>query len=671
MPFYAEDGEAIIPKSKSKPAISQTISDFKSGITPVERQIIDQAPKPSSSSSSSSTKTSSTPKSIPGASSTPGISQTISDFKSGITPVKRQIIDQGSTREEIKQVEASKLSTIRQITGHGKENIPEMIRDLGPSAEREYAVTAYKTQTGVISPEEGNKKIQTDFETRLTEGSSKSTAESWMKKHGTFTSEGKEYTWSELKEKHPRLEIDRYGGEFIISEKPIDYTAWAKEQYKDMNPIAANIRRGTATFLGGFASLDYTYASQTGDPTDIKGQQNKLDAVIDKWEYDTTHNIEAIGISPGRYFSEQDKASLAIVDKKINYGAVVSTIGNIPAVTNILAPYAMGVGVGAVLKGAFGASAAIANRGFKYSALAIKGTTKATGIGLGALAIGSVGADVYSTHLQDPDKATKKALTYGTQFFSLGIGMKTGSEMDFSNLSKKISSRRSFLADDAAIGSYYKKPLRTQADFYTEMAQKGKVWDYNQGGWTNLGSRSILETQKVPAFPKRGLTTMTRSKTGLDLYDIYPVYTAPKTGFSLKMVTGLWTDIFTLGAPLTYTLTEMLPKTKTKTGFSLKMVTGLWTDVYTLPKTKTKTQTQTQTVTLPKTKTQTQTQTVTFTPTLTKIHTTYPFLPTTQSIPGEKAFFFDEFRRGKRGARKKIHSVSLFDMNIKLPEVEL
>ena len=50
---------------------------------------------------------------------------------------------------------------------------------------------------------------------------------------------------------------------------------------------------------------------------------------------------------------------------------------------------------------------------------------------------------------------------------------------------------------------------------------------------------------------------------------------------------------------------------------------------------------------------------------------TIPILPMTQSISGEKAFFFDELRRGKRGARKKIHPVSLFDMNIKLPEVVL
>jgi len=48
-----------------------------------------------------------------------------------------------------------------------------------------------------------------------------------------------------------------------------------------------------------------------------------------------------------------------------------------------------------------------------------------------------------------------------------------------------------------------------------------------------------------------------------------------------------------------------------------------------------------------------------------------PVLPITQSIPGEKAFFLDVYERGKRGARKKIHPVSLFDMNIKLPEVEL
>ena len=50
---------------------------------------------------------------------------------------------------------------------------------------------------------------------------------------------------------------------------------------------------------------------------------------------------------------------------------------------------------------------------------------------------------------------------------------------------------------------------------------------------------------------------------------------------------------------------------------------------------------------------------------------TIPILPMTQSISGEKAFFLDERRYGKRGARKKFHPVTLMEINIKLPEVEL
>ena len=232
--------------------------------------------------------------------------------------------------DQHKQTDAGKLAFIRQITGHGKENIPEKIRDLGPSAEREYAVTAYKTQRGVIPYEQGIERIQSGFETRLREGSLP-TSLRWMKEHGTFTSDGKAYTWSELKEKHPRLEMKRESGEFVIYEKPFDYTAWREEQYATMDPFSASVRRDAATFLGGFANWDYIYASQTGDPTDITKQQSKLGAIIDKWEYDTIHNIES--------------------------GNVLGVVTGIPAVTNILAPYGLGVGIGAVYKGVYGASA--------------------------------------------------------------------------------------------------------------------------------------------------------------------------------------------------------------------------------------------------------------------------------------------------------------------------
>jgi len=92
----------------------------------------------------------------------------------------------------------AKLHFIRSITGHGKENIPEEVKALGPSAEREYAVTAYKTQRGIIPPERGREEIQSKFETRLKTGS-KPTSIRWMKQYGTFTSDEKEYTWSELK----------------------------------------------------------------------------------------------------------------------------------------------------------------------------------------------------------------------------------------------------------------------------------------------------------------------------------------------------------------------------------------------------------------------------------------------------------------------------------------
>jgi hypothetical protein len=301
-----------------------------------------------------------------------------------------------------KQTDAGKLAFIRQITGHGKENIPEKIRDLGPSAEREYAVTAYKTQRGVIPYEQGIERIQSGFETRLREGSLP-TSLRWMKEHGTFTSDGKAYTWSELKEKHPRLEMKRESGEFVIYEKPFDYTAWREEQYATMDPFSASVRRGAATFLGGFANWDYIYASQTGDPTDITKQQSKLGAVIDKWEYDTIHNIES--------------------------GNVLGVVTGIPAVTNILAPYGLGVGIGAIYKGVYGASALLASKGLEHTGKVLERGAKGIGIGIGAFAVGTAGLDVYATYQQDQEKALTKALTYGTQFFSLGIGMRTGSRI--------------------------------------------------------------------------------------------------------------------------------------------------------------------------------------------------------------------------------------------------
>jgi hypothetical protein len=296
-----------------------------------------------------------------------------------------------------KQTDAGKLAFIRSITGHGKENIPEKIRDLGPSAEREYAVTAYKTQRGVIPYEQGIERVQSGFETRLREGSLP-TSLRWMKEHGTFTSDGESYTWSELKEKHPRLDIKRESGEFIIYEKSIDYRAWREEQYTTMDPFSASVRRGAATFLGGFASWDYMQASQTGDPTDIVGQQKKLGAFIDKWEYDTIHNIES--------------------------GNVLGVAAGIPAVTNVLAPYGLGMGIGAVYRGVHGASALLVSKGLEHTGKALEHGAKGIGMTIGAFAVGTAGLDVYATYQHDQEKALTKVLTYGTQFFSLGRGFK-------------------------------------------------------------------------------------------------------------------------------------------------------------------------------------------------------------------------------------------------------
>lgn len=306
-------------------------------------------------------------------------------------------------KSAIEDINKQKLSTIRSITGHGEENIPEIIRDLGPSASKEYSDTVHRAQIGLISSEDATKKIQESFEYRLKEGSSQSVSVAWMKKHGTFMSDGKEVTWDELREQNPKVELKRYGGEFIVSMKPIDYEAWTEKQYKGMNPIVAGVRRGAATFLGGFGSTDYMYASQTGDPTDVRTQQKKLGEIINKWEYDTTHNIEK--------------------------GDYLGVIGGIPAMTNIVAPYGAGTVFGAAFKGAQLGTSFLVSHGARHTGTALKYGLQGGALSLGAVGVAGVGADIYQSHQRDPDEATRKVLQYGTQFASFGAGMRSGSEM--------------------------------------------------------------------------------------------------------------------------------------------------------------------------------------------------------------------------------------------------
>ena len=136
MPFYDAKGKAIIPVSKPKESttIAPVVQDFKQGITPVERTIINKAPTTKTSyigSKPTTTKTSYyTLKPTTKTSYASPLTQTpqiIKDVGSSITPYERQIIEQGPTREEVKQVEASKLTFVKSVTGHGEENIPERI----------------------------------------------------------------------------------------------------------------------------------------------------------------------------------------------------------------------------------------------------------------------------------------------------------------------------------------------------------------------------------------------------------------------------------------------------------------------------------------------------------------------------------------------------------------
>ena len=435
--------ETVVPRSETIP---QVIKDVKIGIKPYERELIredidqtiDTGPKVTSGTQlrvqaiedigdtveqykaidPRATYVYDSGETISGEKLKQQMSTGIKDYLLDTTKIKpglyfelggqqHRVNDATNIRSEyesaIEDINRQKLSTIRSITGHGEENIPEIIRDLGPSASKEYAKTVHSAQIGLISPEDASRQIQENFESRLKEGSSQSVSTAWMKKHGKFMSDGKEVTWDELKEQNPRIELKRYGGEFIVSTKPIDYEAWAEEQYKDMNPIVAGVRRGAATFLGGFGSTDYMHASQTGDPTDVRTQEKKLGKMINRWEYDTTHNIE-----------------------KGDYLGVVS---GIPAVTNILAPYGVGTVFGAAFKGAQLGTSFLISHGARHTGTALKYGLQGGALGLGAFGVAGVGADIYQTHQRDPDEATRKILKYGTQFASFGAGMSSGSEM--------------------------------------------------------------------------------------------------------------------------------------------------------------------------------------------------------------------------------------------------
>ena len=323
-----------------------------------------------------------------------GGAPSISKGTQEVTDTEAQPIKQSSTI----MTPDEKLHFIKSVTGHVEPGVPEQIKDLGRGATQDYFKTVSRVQMGFIPSDVGQAQLQTGVETRLKEGSLP-TSIRWMKEHGTFTSDDEIYTWSELKEKHPRLEIKRESGEFILYETPIDYGAWREEQYEGMHPIAAGIRRGTATLLGGFGSFDYMRAGHTGDPTNIKEQQRRIDAVINKWEYETTHNIET--------------------------GNVLGVVAGIPAVSNIVLPYAGGVVLGHVHKGIMGASNILVQKGLVYTGKTLEYGTKVVEIGIGGAAVGVAGIDVYTTYQQDQDKALTKALTYGTQFLSFGSGFKS------------------------------------------------------------------------------------------------------------------------------------------------------------------------------------------------------------------------------------------------------
>ena len=250
--------------------------------------------------------------------------------------------------------------------------------------------TPFKQDNTIIS----YKEFQDIKHAGLTEG--KNITE-YAKTHAVFTVDDKEKSWAEIKKEQPALYLQETSKGISYG---YDYTRWQKEHRTPES-------MWSATILGGFANPEYIVA--TVGHGDFKKGEN----IVAKWDYETT--------------------------QKIKSGNILGATFNVPAVQNIALPYVGGSVFNLASRGGGQVVNIFKDFGFKKTSTALTLVGKAGKTGMVVLAGTTVGTDLVSTAVKEPEKFVEKSLTYGTQFTSFKVGHDFMQDLKFPEIKKHVS----------------------------------------------------------------------------------------------------------------------------------------------------------------------------------------------------------------------------------------
>ena len=219
----------------------------------------------------------------------------------------------------------------------------------------------------------------------------------YAKTHAVFTVDDKEKSWVDIKEEQPALYLHETPKGISYG---YDYIRWQKEHRTPESMWSAK-------FLGGIANPEYIVA------TVGHGDFKKGESIVAKWDYETT--------------------------QKIKSGNILGATFNVPAVQNIVLPYVGGSVFNLASRGGGQVVNIFKDLGFKKTSTALTLVGKAGKTGMVVLAGTTVGTDLVSTAVKEPEKFVEKSLTYGTQFTSFKAGHDFMQELKFPEIKKHVS----------------------------------------------------------------------------------------------------------------------------------------------------------------------------------------------------------------------------------------
>jgi len=214
----------------------------------------------------------------------------------------------------------------------------------------------------------------------------------YVKKHGKFTVDDKEYTWKQIQQKEPALKLVETPERNVIA--VMDYESW----YKKQDPITKGLGRVGA----GFANWDYI--------VETVGRGKPGTKIAARWTY------------------EQKKR----LDQRDYLGAIAYT----PAVTTIAVPYGIGAAAGATIKAGSLATQKIAKIGLQRTAKTLNVAGRASKAILPVVATPPIIMDVAAA---PEEKRMAKILQRSTQLYTMGLGAKAAQSITSAKIKRSIN----------------------------------------------------------------------------------------------------------------------------------------------------------------------------------------------------------------------------------------